>query len=229
MGRHARRSNHVLMKVCELQSLETNVKHGCKWYQHIAMKRRFYWSTKRNASWVYCEGANQDSIPQSLFSHLPGDMWEGPTTCFGWLATSYNKMVSTLKKENGWAEWATVRNVYGSLGCVLVLRFVFRRTHDNAESSYFLNHHLTLSQTKISALIMIFALHGLVMNNLKVLSWRYQDQLGATHMTCPNLILSTGNVAPKRWSHANRGKCVNGNKSYASFKILGSFVIVVTL
>lgn len=63
-----------------------------------------------------------------------------------WLATSYNKMVSTLKKENGWAE--TVRNVYGSLGCVLVLRFVFRRTHENAESSYFLNHHLTLSQTK---------------------------------------------------------------------------------
>lgn len=55
-------------------------------------------------------------------------------------------MVSTLKKENGWAE--TVRNVYGSLGCVLVLRFVFRRTHENAESSYFLNHHLTLSQTK---------------------------------------------------------------------------------
>lgn len=44
-----------------------------------------------------------------------------------------------------------------------------------------------------------------------------------------SLILSTGNVPPKRWSHANKGKCVNGNKSYASFKILGSFVIVVTL
>ena len=174
MGRHARRSNHVLMKLCELQSLESNVKHWCKWYQHIAMKRRFYWSTKRNTSWVCCETADQDSIPQSLFSHLAGDMWEGPTNMLRpipWLATSYNKMVCTLKTENGWAKWATVRNVlvYPSLGCVLGLRFLFRRTHDNAKT-LFESSFNSKPNKKISATIMISALCGLMMNNHKVLS-----------------------------------------------------------
>ena len=106
MGRHVQRSNHVLIKACELQFLEGNVKHGYKWYQHrfVAMKRRTLLKLKKK-HFLSLFWRCKSTFHPGVLAFTPGRRYVRRTNNMlrpiPWLATSYNKMVLG-RMNNSW-------------------------------------------------------------------------------------------------------------------------------